>query len=216
MNMTPNPRPLSRFALALAFTALSCGLCRAQPVAPKNPCSNVANLQTRADILAAVPESDSDWRQILSKRGIHKTENGEWMQYYLNGEIFATYKAFAAALGDYCAARVPAAPGGVKPETKAVLAPAMTPAEVAEERRRQADYKEKLRRAEARSIWTTSSSGEALAGAPAVPQSAPSACPPSLCETANSCAEAGVGDNNLGSDFRCRKAIKEASSCTCQ
>jgi hypothetical protein len=197
------PRPLSRFSFALAVAALSCGLCRAQPVAAKNPCSDASSLQTRADILAAVPENDSDWRQILGKRGIHKTENGEWMQYDLGGEISASNKAFVAAFGDYCSARAVAASRGAKAAAKMGSTPQLDPAEEDAERRRQMDYKAKMKRARERTLWATGPSPE------------PSVCSPQFCEAAQSCADAGVGDNNLGSDFRCRKAFKDTSNCTC-
>ena len=198
-------RQLPRLILALALGAISAELSLAQAATAKNPCANASNLEKRADILEAVPAGDPDWQEALRQRGIHKTETGEWMQYFTGGEATAGNAAFVAALGNYCAARAVAA-------VRAKAAPKNSlPPEVARVR---ADAEaSQMTRTTARVLKMSASSEAALPAAPETPNA--DSCP-SLCEVANTCRDVGMGGQDGGIDFPCRKAFRETAAAKCK
>jgi hypothetical protein len=170
------------------------------PAAAKpDPCKE--NLQTRDEILAAVPSADPAGKQALDGRGIAKVGDG-WRQhvYYSGGDMEAPAKdaAFTAALGDYCAARAQAA---AQANTKAGGLSAKQAA-------RNAFLQQlALSHAQARAAET----GGALPYAPETPPAAPAVNCGALCEANASCREADMHD------FRCAKAAKDVTfySCAC-
>ena len=112
------------------------------PAAPADPCKN--GLQTRDEILTAVPAGDEVWSQALDKRGIAK-KGDSWRQHlYMSGgdvEMPANDAAFRAALGDYCSAKAvkAASPKSAKP----TLSPEMIKANEANQKRVIAEFEKR-------------------------------------------------------------------------
>ena len=173
------------------------------PAAPADPCKN--GLQTRDEILTAVPAGDEVWSQALDKRGIAK-KGDSWRQHlYMSGgdvEMPANDAAFRAALGDYCSAKAvkAASPKSAKP----TLSPEMIKANEANQKRVIAEFEKRS----AKMRDTLAAEGGPGGVVPAAPTSSePKAHPlpeglncTSICNAVASCREAAM------SDFRCRKA----------
>jgi hypothetical protein len=202
-------RQLPRLVLALSLAAISADLVLAKAAPAKNPCPNASELTRRADILEAVPAGDPDWQEALVQRGIHKTEAGEWMQYFTGGEATAGNSAFVAALENYCAARARAAVAAKSNAAAKIALPPLPPAALANEEAA------RMTRAKARVLMTSAPSDEALPAAPEAPAAVSDSCP-SLCEVANTCRDAGMGGQDGGIDFPCRKALRETSAAKCK
>ena len=131
------------------------------------------------------------------------------MQYFQGGSATASNRAFIAAFGDYCTARLRAAVAPKKTPAKA--APAATPAPAPE--KEEHSIQDAKRRSAQASARAAAIAKTVLAPEPA--QAAPAADCPALIERAQTCRDAGIGDGNLGSDFKCRKAFKDEKAGNC-
>lgn len=191
----------TRIPLVLTLLTLSVLPARSQTVATPaaNPCAKSDEFTTRDQILAAVPAEDQAWADALNRRGIRKEESG-WMQYFSGGSATASNRAFTVAFGDYCAEKARAASA---PKRKPVVRTAEAVTQDV------AGAKERTKR-----VGGNFALASSVQNAAPEPVAVAVDCS-ALCEPVRSCADAGMGGGNLGSDFRCRKAGKDASAAGC-
>ncbi len=186
----------------LVVLLLSAGAANA---ATLDPCAKPDDLTTRDQILAAVPADDRAWADALARRGIAKTDDG-WMQYFNGGSATASNRAFVAAFGDYCAAKARAA-AAPKTASRAPVAavPITPPAEVVARTAEAKDKNQKIRK---------TFFGTRETAAPDEPPSAPVDCT-GLCDSVQSCKDAGMDGGTTSLEFRCRKAAADARAAKC-
>jgi hypothetical protein len=191
------------------------------PAAAPDPCIRTAELTTRDQILAAVPANDEAWAAALRRRGIAKEENG-WMQYIQGGSATASNRAFIVTFEDYCTARMRASIEQKRARPAPTAPQAAPPAPQPDERQVLAD-KKAVEVAQTKTATATSALSRFAAmltptkeEPPAQPTAAQLAAECQMQrDLAATCEAAGMGpSNNLPSDFKCRRAIAAAKSCT--